>query len=97
MDKLNESVLSYAREKFRDEVADLLDDPSDLLHPWREQEPAEYLNSRRLFARDLGLDFDALVAAGSPYERERLYDIEFGVIKPQPRKPFPGDDATKCV
>lgn len=78
-------VLAYARNGFRAEVEGLLDDPSDLLHPGRECEPAEELARYRDRARRFGFDFDALVAeTGSAYERKRLAEIESGVIAPLP-------------
>ena len=82
---LTPQVLAYARASFRSDVAALLDDPSDLLHPHREREPAEELADRRLLAGQLGLDFDARVAeAGTPFERQRLADIESGALPPAP-------------
>lgn len=87
------ALRSQAQDRFRDAVADLLDDPSDLLHPYRECEPAEELAARRRIAADLRLDFDELVRiTGTAYERKRLADIELGKIQPAPRQPL--DKAT---
>lgn len=71
-------VVAYARERFTDHVADLLDDPSDLVYPWRDKEPSEAIAELRLLAADLGLDFDHIVATvrGSEYEVKRLKLLE---------------------
>jgi hypothetical protein len=86
---VTERVLDYAREAFRNEVQMLLDDPSDLLHPWRDVEPAEAIAAMRSLGVEVGLDYDALVADGHGYACERLADIEAGKIKPAPREPLP--------
>ena len=82
-------VLEYAREAFRRDIADLLDDPTDLLHPWRDREPPEALTGLRGLAQDLGLDFDALIAGGTPFERERLASIEQSLTQPAPKEEMP--------
>lgn len=87
----SERVFDYARACFESGIEDLLDDPSHLLHPWRDEEPTEYFARQRGLAKDLNLDFDEMVARlGSDYERKRLQDIENGVIVPAPREPIPG-------
>src|SRR5271165_5012019 len=83
-------VLAYARSALRNHIANLLDDPSGHLNPWREREPPAALAEIRGLAGDLGLDFDELIAAGSPTERERLAAIEQGRISPSPRDAIPG-------
>jgi hypothetical protein len=76
-------ILEYAQMCFRESVAELVDDPSDMLHPWRDVEPSEYIKGQRSLAKLLKLDFDILVMElGSDYERARLYDIESGIIPP---------------
>jgi hypothetical protein len=83
-------VLSYARASFAVDLENLLDDPSDLLHPWRALTPPEYLAEQRRLAHDLGLDYDGLIEQlGTPDERQRLRDIESGVIQPAPREAIP--------
>ncbi len=62
---VSDSVLKFAKEQFENVVENLLDDPSGLLHPYRELEPAQELLEYRKLATDLGLDFDVLVAKGS--------------------------------
>ena len=79
-------VLAYARSALRSRIADLLDDPSELRLPAREREPSAAPAEIRGLADDLGLDFDELIAAGSPTERERLAAIEQGRINPSPRE-----------
>lgn len=87
MPVVSDRVFAYARSQFEASIRDLLDDPSHLLHPWRDLEPVEELTEQRKLAADLGFDFDALVALnGTEYERQRLADIESGKIKPQPRE-----------
>ena len=45
-------VYDYARAALQRHVEDLLDDPSDLLHRWREQEPPAVIAEFRLLATD---------------------------------------------
>ena len=40
-------------------------------------------------ARDRGLDFEALIAAGTRFDRDRLAVIEKGRVKPAPREEMP--------
>ena len=87
MPVVSDAVLAFAREQFEALVDDLLDDPSDLLHPDRDEEPARVIFGYRKLAFDLGFDFDELVASGSCADRKRLSDIERGIIKPMPRGP----------
>jgi hypothetical protein len=85
---LSPESLHFAQSAFEAEIEGLLDDPSDLLHPWREREPAEELARFRRIAVDLGIDFDELLArAGTDFERERLRLIDEGTIKAAPREP----------
>lgn len=86
MPKVSKAVFDFAKECFERSIEDLLDDPSDLLHPLRDEEPAEYFVRERRLAAELGLDFDGLVAKGTIYEQDRLCDIETGKIKPAPRQ-----------
>ena len=79
-------VIDFAREAFIRHVEEMLDDPSDLLHPLRDQEPAEVIADLRGLGAELGLDFDALLARGNDLERERLGEVERGEIKPAPRE-----------
>lgn len=67
-------VRHYARERFQEEVDDLLDDPSELWHEHAGPPPlAEALAKMRRLAGDLDMDFDKMVAAGgTEFERERL-------------------------
>jgi hypothetical protein len=83
---VSEAVLEFARDRFRDLMENLLDDPSNLLHPLRDLEPVEELKILRDLAADLGLDYEALVAEGTPYEIKRLAEIEAGIHKPAPRQ-----------
>ncbi len=85
MPMVSDAVLEFARGQFKALVDDLLDDPSDLLHPDRDDEPPRVIFSYRKLAFDLGFDFDALVAKGHGPERKRLSDIERGIVKPLPR------------
>lgn len=83
MPEISDEALEWARERFRAGVADLLDDPSDLLHPGRSEDPPAYLAKERKLAADLGMDFDAIVAqTGTDFERKRLRDIETGKLAP---------------
>jgi hypothetical protein len=87
---LSDEALRFARAAFVSEIEELLDDPSYLLHPWRECEPLEELDRYRRIAINLGIDFDDLIArAGTDFERERLRLIIEGVIKPASRERLP--------
>lgn len=69
-----ERVLKYAREKFLDEIDQLLDDCSFLQHP--DEDGATWVRSRRRLAKDVGLNFDSLISSrGTPFERERLQAV----------------------
>jgi hypothetical protein len=82
------TVVTYARGAFVRDLTNLLDDPSELLEPLRDAEPAETLAQIRSLANLLGFDYDELVAMyGSDYERERIGKIETGAIAPKPRHP----------
>lgn len=95
MVEVSQAVLDYARRRYESSVENLLDDPSDLLHEWRNEEPADYFRDWRQLGRDMGLDFDALVEQhGTPYERKRLRDIESGKLRPMPRRPIPKEFAS---
>jgi hypothetical protein len=63
-----ERVLAFARMMFRECIGYALDDPSGL----DAADIAEY----RLLAADLNLDYEALVAEGTSYQRARLNAIE---------------------
>ena len=79
-----ERVVEYARERFKHEVSDLLDDPS-WLTSMPEELIAKYFQDARLLATDLGLDFDLLVdETGTDHQRARLRRLErsAGVIPP---------------
>lgn len=91
MPEISERALQFARDAYEDMIASLLDDPSGLLHPWRDQEPAESLAETRQLGRDLGLDFDELVKKGHAHEIKRLYQVERGEIVPPPRQPLPSE------
>ena len=80
-------VLQYARDSFECEIDDLLDDPSNLLHPWRDKEPPEEIAEYRQLAIDLGFDFDELLLKhGHEHDIKRLRDIESGDLQPLPRE-----------
>ncbi|MDG4884499.1 hypothetical protein [Mesorhizobium sp. WSM4884] len=71
-----ERVIEYARDRFKHEVKDLLDDPS-WLSSMPEELIANYFNEARLLAADLGLDFDLLVdETGTDHQRGRLRRLE---------------------
>jgi hypothetical protein len=75
-----ERVIEYARERFKHELRDLLEDPS-----WLTSKPEElignYFKEARLLAADLGLDFDVLVEeAGTGHERDRLRRLEKSAV-----------------
>jgi hypothetical protein len=90
MPEVSERTLAYVRSCFESRIAGILDDPSDFCHPWRDCEPPEAIAELRGMASELGLDFDALVALGTPYEQERLRSLEDGTLKPSsPREPIP--------
>lgn len=90
MPEITQEAFDDARERYTDWVRGLLGDPSDLLHPWRDLEPHEELARQRRIATGLGLDFDALVdTCGHPFERNRLREIEAGLITPSPRQAPP--------
>ena len=85
MPTVSHEVLAFAKDQFREVVKDLLDDPSSLLHPDRDLEPAEELACLRRLGTDLGLRFDDLVNEGHEISRDRLAKIEAGEIKPATR------------
>lgn len=66
-------VLAFAKEKFEDHIENLLDDPSHI-----SAEGSKYVAEMRLLAADLGMDLEALVAKGSPFEIKRFRDLEAG-------------------
>jgi hypothetical protein len=73
---ISDTTALWAREAFRNEIANLLDDPSIGAD--------EQINFRelRIVARDLDLRFDVLVdELGSPYEIARFREIEAGQHK----------------
>jgi hypothetical protein len=79
--KFSQAVFDYARQSFRDEVAELLDDPFALLHPDNPESPETYFRRQRTLASELGIDFDALVAElGTAFECKRLRMIETGKV-----------------
>lgn len=82
MPMVSDAVLQFARDQFERLVDELLDDPSDLLHPDRDEEPPRVIFGYRKLAFDLGFDFDTLVSKGGGLERKRLSDIERGIEKP---------------
>lgn len=82
MGETTERVLNWARLNLEDYIANLLDDPSHLISPYRQFSPQVEIGELRALAKDLGLDYDELVAKGSSFERERLRQIESGEIKP---------------
>lgn len=67
-------ILKYAREKFREEINALLDDPSWLLIDEGDGiDPPAHLADRRRFAGVLGLDLDAIIEEeGSSHDKDRL-------------------------
>lgn len=73
-------ILGFARACFRTLIEELLDDPSFLIHPDDDYNPADELAFYRLLAADIGLDFDELVAEGSPEQRERIAKLERGEL-----------------
>lgn len=73
-------ILGFARACFRTLIEELLDDPSWLLHPDDDYVPADELAFYRLLAADLDLDYDSLVAEGTPEEQERLAKLERGEL-----------------
>jgi hypothetical protein len=90
MPEISQDAFEFAQNAYVEHVKSVLDDPSDMLHPWRQHEPAEEFASLRKLGRDLGFDFDAVcVEHGSGYERQRLIDIEAGKLAPAPREKPP--------
>jgi hypothetical protein len=80
---VSRALEQYFQDLFKRDIENLLDDPSDLLHPGRMCEPAEMFEHYRACARHVGLDYDQLVdTLGTESERRRLRDIERGVIVP---------------
>lgn len=76
MAEMSARLLTYVRETFERDIADLLDDPSWLLEEgdvWMRN----YLVGLRMIGDEIGLDFDKLVGElGSPYEIQRLRVLE---------------------
>ena len=86
MAEINKQTLDWAQNAFKNEVENMLDDPSYMLHPTRDEEPAETITYMRAVAADLGLDFNALVTElGSNYEIARFRKIESGELQPAKR------------
>jgi len=70
-------ILHYARNKFGDDIENLLDDPHGWFGTAPPGEVTAWFRDRRQLAQDLGLDFDAIVQrTGTEFERERLQKIE---------------------
>lgn len=87
MVEVSERVLVYARRCYQSMIEKILDDPADeFLHPDRIREPPDAFAELRQLGRDMGLDFDAIVAVqGTGFEINRLREIEDGTIPPVPR------------
>ncbi len=81
--EISKEAWEFAQAAFEDAVANLLDDPSDLLPPLLETTVAEEFAWYRKLAKDFGYEFDELVIKlGSPYEIERLNKIEASGTNP---------------
>jgi hypothetical protein len=71
--------LLHVQACIREEVRDMLDDPFYLTRPDNDISAREALAELRVLARDVGYDFDLLIAEmGSPEEKARLKAIENG-------------------
>jgi len=87
MPVISDKAFEWAQNCFEASVEELLDDPSNLIHPYRDLEPAEEIAEWRQRGKDLSMDFDALVEKyGSDIEKQRLRDMETGVIPALPRE-----------
>ncbi len=88
MPMVSDETFQWAKDCFEAAIEALLDDPSSLCHQFREFENvSEEFAAWRALATDLGMDFDVLVEKhGSDYEKQRLRDIEAGVIPAAPRQ-----------
>jgi hypothetical protein len=71
-------VMEFAAAALGDYVGSLLEDPSELVHPDSTISPSHALSEMRLVARDLGIDFESLLAKGSHFQRHRLANLERG-------------------
>jgi hypothetical protein len=74
------------RAELCERIRDLLDDPSNLAHEFRAEEPQQVIGRYRAAAKALGLAWEDLMALGSEFERQRLADIESGKLQPRPRR-----------
>ena len=74
--EMSARLLTYVRESFEREIAELLDDPSWMLaegDDWMR----DHMSKLRAVGEEIGLDFDALAGSlGSPYEIDRLRVLE---------------------
>lgn len=71
-------VMEYARTCFKASVEAFLDDPHGMLATGSEWATpvADYVEECRLLARDMGLDFDQLIATmGHQHERDRVHKL----------------------
>jgi hypothetical protein len=85
--EISEEVLAFCQQAFRDHLEGTADDPSYLLHPYREAEPYEEIARLRRVAVGLGLDYDTILNdVSAKYKRDRLAQIEGGRIQPEPRE-----------
>ncbi len=67
---MSKLILEYARNCYRHEIEELLDDPA-----WAEGYK-QYFTDMRILGKELSLDFDEIVEnSGTPFERERLKEI----------------------
>jgi hypothetical protein len=75
-----EHVLTYAQERYREQVGAILDDPHGYLNHGADRlDPTKTIADLRFLGVELGLDFDAMVASdGTNYEQARLRAIEQG-------------------
>jgi hypothetical protein len=76
---VDDKVLDYARERFREDLENCLDDISVFFGPLDNPctlMPSVYIAAMRELAKALSLDFDALIAElGTPFEIERFREV----------------------
>jgi hypothetical protein len=68
--------LAMAQRRFKEQVEDLLDDPSSIL---LREFPAHAITVLRESASHYELDFDALIQSGTGREHRMFLEIESGV------------------
>lgn len=76
MPEMSDRVLEFTRLMYRQVIEALLDDPSDLLHPEREREPAAEISELRAIGNEIGVSFDDLLNEAHDFERDEIEMLE---------------------